>query len=223
MDVVAVSRLCYRVVGCLERGTNMSKVEVFWDVASPYTYLAITQIAGLRQRTGAEVELRPFLLGGVFKATGNTMPAAVPAKAMYMLQDLRRWRELYNVPLCLPRLETVFPISSLLPMRVAVAALLQGVGEEFCHGIFKAYWAQARDVSQLEVVREVLDEMELPTAALLAAAETQAVKDKLRANTDEAVERGAFGAPAIFVDDQLFVGNDRLQLVEAFLAGKIKE
>src|SRR5688572_27095169 len=92
---------------------SMSKVEVYWDVGSPYTYLAVTQLDGLARRTGATIELIPFLLGGAFKAAGNTMPAAVPAKALYMIEDLRRWRDHYRVPLKLPPNEVIFPLNTL--------------------------------------------------------------------------------------------------------------
>src|SRR5690348_199062 len=100
----------------------MRKLEVYWDVGSPYTHLAVTQLDGLAQRTGAEVELIPFLLGGVFKATENTMPARVPKKAAYLIEDLRRWRDRYGIAMKMPVVEVTFPLNTLLPMRVAVAA-----------------------------------------------------------------------------------------------------
>jgi 2-hydroxychromene-2-carboxylate isomerase len=192
----------------------MKRVELFWDVGSPYTYLATTQIAGLAERTSATVELRPFLLGGVFKATANHMPAEVQAKARYMLQDLDRWRERYGVRFSFP---SIFPINSLLPMRVACA--LEGRdSERFCHAIMAAYWVDGLDAGTEPVVRGVLDGLALDAGATVARAQTQEVKDRLRKNTEEAVARGAFGAPTFFVGDQMFWGNDRLDFVEAALA-----
>lgn len=192
----------------------MSKLELFWDVGSPYTYLAVTQIEGLKQRTGAEVELRPFLLGGVFKGAGNTMPAAVPSKAAYMIQDLRRWSDHYGVPIRLPPNEIPFPINSLLPMRAAVAAMIGGSGDAFCHSVFRAYWGEGRDVSGADEVAKVVASIGLDAKTILEAASSQEVKDKLRSNTEEALTRGAFGAPAMFIGDDLYWGNDRLMLVE---------
>ena len=195
----------------------MTPVEIYWDVASPYTYLCITQLEALRSRTGATVILRPFLLGGVFKATGNTMPAALPVKARYMREDLRLWRDYYGVPLRLPPDEVIFPINSLLPMRAAVAADLEGAGEPFCLAMFQRYWGAGNDISKPEEILLAADEAGLDGKALLAAAARQDVKDGLRRNTDEAVSRGAFGAPAIFVGETLLWGTDRLVLVEHLL------
>ncbi len=189
-------------------------LEFFWDVGSPYTYLAFTQLPRLQERTGATIRLRPFLLGGVFKATGNTMPAAVAAKARYLTQDLERWRRHYDVPLRLPVLETPFPLSTVLPMRAAVAAERENAGEPFAAALFAAYWVRGLDVSLVETVAEVAAGVGLEPDALLAAAQSQEVKDALRQSSDEAVARGAFGAPAMFIGEELYWGNDRLSFVE---------
>jgi 2-hydroxychromene-2-carboxylate isomerase len=192
----------------------MAKLEVFWDVGSPYTYLAVTQLPALAKRTGAEIVLVPFLLGGVFKGAGNTMPAAVPAKATYMMEDLKRWRDLYRVPLKIPPAEVIFPLNTLLPMRAAVAAKRAGKGDVYCNAIFAAYWGDGRDVSLPEVVEEVARSIGIDGAQLLKDAASQEVKDELRKNTEEATARGAFGAPAMFIGDELYWGNDRLDFVE---------
>ncbi|MDP7040632.1 MAG: 2-hydroxychromene-2-carboxylate isomerase [Myxococcota bacterium] len=191
----------------------MKKIEFFWDVGSPYTYLAFTQLAGLKERHQVEIVLRPFLLGGVFRACGNTMPAQVPAKAQYMLHDLKRWAAFYNVPLC-GFDEVVFPLNTILPMRVATAALQGGRGDEFAWKVQSAYWGQGKNVSEAEVLGGLLEEMGDGAERFLEAAQDQPIKDALRATTDEAVERGAFGAPAIFVGCEQFWGNDRLALLE---------
>ncbi len=195
----------------------MASFEFFWDVGSPYTYLAFTQLAGLEQRTGAAAKLRPFLLGGVFKSTGNNMPAAVPAKARYLAIDLHRWRMHYGVPMLMPVAEVAFPLNTLLPMRAAVAAELQHTGRVFAEALLNAYWRDGVDVSSPEALGQVAAFAGLDANSLLSAAATQEVKDALRANTDEAVARGAFGAPTVFVDDELYWGNDRLGFVEARL------
>lgn len=193
----------------------MTTLEFFWDVASPYTYLASTQIPGLRARTGAQIVCRPFLLGGVFKSTGNVMPAEVPAKAAYMLKDLARWRDRYQIPFRLPG-DAPFPLNSVLAQRVATAADLAGQGEQFMHAVMRAYWGEAKDISDPAVIAQVVSENGF-SADLLAAAQSQAVKDRLRANSDEAVERGAFGAPAFFLGGELYWGNDQLPHLEALL------
>lgn len=197
--------------------SNPVKLEFFWDVGSPYTYLASTQLAGMRSRTGAEIVTRPMLLGGVFKSTSNHMPAAVVQKARYMAEDLRRWRDHYGVKLLIPPDEVVFPINSLVAMRVASAIEDPAEAERFMHAVMAAYWAEGIDVSSREAVEDVLQRHGFDAAGLLEATADQVVKDRLRATTDEAVERGVFGAPAMFVKGQLFWGNDRLHFVEAAL------
>lgn len=188
-------------------------IEFFWDVSSPYTYLASTQVDGLVERSGETVKYRPFLLGGVFKASANVAPGANPAKATYMVGDLTRWRETYGVPMLMPVQEVVFPINSVLPMRTAIA-----VGEdkarEYLHAVMKAYWVDGKDVSTPDVVREVLASIGVDADATLAKTQDQAVKDELRKNSDEAVERGAFGAPTFFVGEDMYWGNDRLEMLE---------
>lgn len=194
----------------------MTTVEFFWDVGSPYSYLAWTQLEGLKARTGVAIVLRPFLLGAVFKATGNTAPALVPAKAHYGREDLRRWRDHYAVPMRLPG-EAPFPLNTILPMRAATVALVNGHGDAFCQALFHRYWAEGHDVSEPDEVAHVAAGLGLDGAAMLEQAKSQAIKDALRATTDDAVSRGAFGAPAMFLGESLYFGNDRLGLLEARL------
>jgi 2-hydroxychromene-2-carboxylate isomerase len=195
----------------------MPRLELFWDVGSPYTYLATTQLEGLRRRTGAEVVLRPFLLGGVFKATGNSAPTSVAAKSKYLSDDLRRWRDHYQVRMKIPPDEVLFPINSVLPMRAAIAAEIMGAGEKFAMALLDAYWVHARDVSLPEEVAKVAVGIGLDDLRVLEGAGRSEVKDTLRANTEEAIKRGAFGAPAMFIGDDLYWGNDRLAFVEQHL------
>jgi 2-hydroxychromene-2-carboxylate isomerase len=193
-------------------------IEFFWDAASPYTYLASTQIEALAERTGARLAWRPFLLGKVFEATGNRMPAAVPAKGKHLFADLRRWATHYGVPLTMPR---VFPVNSLLALRAGLAAAEAGQDAAFAKAVMRAYWGEGRDISQAEEVAAVAQSLGLDPPTLLARAGEPSLKERLRANTEEAVRRGAFGAPSFFVGEALFWGNDRLVLLEEFLRGRL--
>jgi 2-hydroxychromene-2-carboxylate isomerase len=201
-----------------ERAMEQRNIEFFWDAASPYTYLAATQIEALAARAGAAVTWRPFLLGKVFEATGNRMPAAIPAKGKHLFCDVQRWAQHYGVPVVFPK---VFPVNSVLALRAGIAAAGQGRGAEFAKAVMRAYWAEGSDIGQPEAVGAVAAAIGLDAAALLAGAQEQPVKDQLRANTEEAVRRGAFGAPTFFVGEQMFWGNDRLVLLEEFLRGKL--
>ena len=188
----------------------MKQLEIYWDVGSPYSYLALVQLENSWKEIGDFVVSKPFLVGGVFKATGNVMPASVPAKALYMLQDLRRWREYLGVPLCLPTEGTPFPINTLLPMRCALAAQTLGKGREFYLALFRAYWGEGLDISQIDVLSEVVANLGLDVETFLEQSTSPENKERLRVNGEEAVERKVFGAPAFFVDGEHFWGNDRL-------------
>lgn len=194
----------------------MPKLEFFFDYGSSYSYMADSRLAGLAARTGATIEYRPFLLGGVFKATGNTSPATLPAKGVYSLRDLQRWADHYGIPF---RFNPFFPINTLRLMRAATAALQAGVFPAFNAAMWRAMWVDEKDLGDDGVLRATLAAAGLDGDALLALAESPAVKEALKATTQEAVDRGAFGAPAMFVGDELFWGNDRLDFVEAALKG----
>lgn len=191
----------------------MKTLEFFFDLASPYSYLAATQLGALCQRTGARLQWKPMVLAAVFKAAGNTMPATVIPKARYMLTDLVRWARQYQVPF---RMTSRFPVNALKPMRLIVAAESSGPGKsgELALALFRALWVEDRDITAPEEMRALCAEVGLPGDALLAAIETPEVKDRLRAYTDEAIARGVFGAPALVVGSELFWGNDRLHFVE---------
>ncbi len=190
----------------------MATLEFFYDFISPYSYLASTRVEALAARTGATLRWRPFLLGGVFKATGNHAPIEIPAKAAHMLLDLGRWSKRLGVPLNFP---TTFPFSSMLALRAAFAAEAAGKLVPYTHAVYRAAWADGRDISTAEGLTAVLGEAGLDAAALVAAAPQY--KEALMKQTQEAIDRGAFGAPALFVGKQMFVGNDRLDFVEEAL------
>ena len=194
----------------------MSKsVEFFFDVGSPTVYLAATQLSKIAGRHGATVLWRPFLLGGVFKATGNVSPATVPAKSRYMGHDLERFARRYEVPFLF---NPFFPVNTLALMRGAVAYQQQGRLDQYIEAIFSAMWVTGKNMNEPTIVAEVLETIGIGAQEFLVAIAAQDVKDKLKSNTEEAVERGAFGAPTFFVGDEMFFGQDRLDFVEAALA-----
>jgi 2-hydroxychromene-2-carboxylate isomerase len=187
----------------------MATLEFFYDFVSPYSYLASTRVEELARRTGATLRYRPFLLGGVFKATGNHAPLETAAKLRHMHVDLTRWSRRLGVPLHFP---VTHPFPTVLPLRAALAADRQGRIAPFTHAVFRAAWVDGRDVSSAEVLKALAADVGLDGAALVAAAPEY--KAALVEQTDEAVRRGTYGAPTFFVGDELFVGNDRLDFVE---------
>ena len=191
-------------------------VEFFFDVGSPATYLAWTQLPGLCAAAGTTLVHRPMLVGAVFKATGNASPITIPAKGRWVIEDLSRHARRYGVPLAL---NPHFPVNTLLPMRVVTGAQRERPAEfDALVGIvFRAMWVEKRNIGDPSVLGGVLVAAGLDAEALLALAERQDVKDALKANTEEAIRRGAFGAPTMFVGDEMYFGQDRLDFVREAL------
>ncbi|KAA0693848.1 2-hydroxychromene-2-carboxylate isomerase [Halopseudomonas laoshanensis] len=191
------------------------KLEFFFDVGSPATYLAWTQLPELASRTGADIIWRPMLLGGVFQATGNSSPATVEAKGNYTRKDFQRYAQRYGVTL---NHNPYFPINTLQLMRGATAFLGTDDFDRYLKAIFTAIWVDEQDMNQPEVVGKVLAKAGFDPTAVLQRISDPQVKEQLKVTTTEAVERGVFGAPTFFVNDEMFFGQDRLEFVEAALA-----
>ncbi len=191
------------------------QVEFFFDYGSPTTYLAYTQLPQIAERTGATIIWRPALLGGIFKETGNRSPAMVPAKSVWMNQDMTRFAKRYGVPFTL---NPFFPINTLALMRGAVVAQRDGYLDAYNAVMFTAIWVDGKNLGEIDVVGEVLTTAGLDPAAMMAAIQEPEVKEALKVATMEAVERGAFGMPTLFVGDDMFFGQDRLMFVEEALA-----
>ncbi len=191
-----------------------SSIEFYFDYGSPFSYLADTQLPALASRTGAAIIYKPILLGAIFKETGNASPVSIPAKGRYMGVELARWSRHYGVPFSL---NPNFPINTTRLMRGAIAAQKNGSFESYHRAIFPAFWARGLNLGDASVMQEVIAGAGLDAERILAATDEPAIKDQLRANTEEAVKRGAFGAPTFFVGDEMFWGNDRLKWVEEAL------
>ncbi|WP_432668450.1 2-hydroxychromene-2-carboxylate isomerase [Pseudomonas umsongensis] len=191
----------------------MSKtVEFYFDLGSPATYLAYTQLPKICEQTDSQLVYVPILLGGVFKATGNASPATVPAKGRYMFIDLDRYAKRYGVPL---KINPHFPINTLVLMR-AVTGMQMRHPERFAAFVdclFKALWIEGRNLNDPATVGAVLSENGFDPEEILALSADEDVKSALKDTTEKAVQRGVFGAPSMFVGEQLFFGQDRLDFV----------
>jgi 2-hydroxychromene-2-carboxylate isomerase len=191
----------------------MSKiVEFYFDLGSPATYLAYTQLPKICEQTDSQLIYVPILLGGVFKATGNASPATIPAKGRYMFIDLDRYAKRYGVPL---KINPHFPINTLMLMRAVTGVQLRQP-ERFAALIdclFKALWIDGRNLNEPATVGAVLSENGFDPEEILALSADEEVKNALKEATEKAVQRGVFGAPSMFVGDQLFFGQDRLDFV----------
>jgi len=197
----------------------MARLEFFFDCSSPWTYLAFHRVQPLAEETGAELLWRPILVGGVFNAVNQSVyeqrTNPLPIKFRYYAKDLRDWARFTGL-----RIETpaIFPINSVRAMRGALVADEEGCLPDYARRVFEAYWGEGRDISQDEELHAIATGVGLDPAAFFEKIASAAYKDRLRANADELIERGGFGSPTMFVDgDDMYFGNDRLELVRAAL------
>lgn len=191
-------------------------LEFFFDVGSPAAYLAWTQIPRVVADTGATVEWRPMLLGGVFKAVGNASPVTIPAKGRWLMADLARFAAHYRVPLKIP---TDFPINTLNLMRGAAGIQLKHPQDlvRYLTAAFDGIFARGLAMGDPAVVANVLSEAGFDPLEFQALTSDPVVKQTLIATTEEAVARGVFGAPTMFVGEEMHFGQDRLDFVAAAL------
>lgn len=195
----------------------MKTIEFFFDVGSPYSYLAYHQLPKIAQARNANILWRPMLLGGVFQATGNASPVTVPLKAAYSQVDLERWARHFNVTF---NQNPHFPINTLQLMRGAVAMQMRSNDEfhRYLSAIFSAMFEHPRNLGIPEEVAAVLEGAGISPLLFLELIKDDKVKAKLKSDTEEAVARGVFGAPTFFVGSDMYWGQDRLEFVDMALA-----
>jgi 2-hydroxychromene-2-carboxylate isomerase len=186
------------------------QIEFFYDYLSPFSYLADTQLPAIARRARAEIVYRPILLGAVMKATGNSGPIPIQGKAGYNVTDFQRWAKRYGVP---AQFSPHFPLNTIRLLRAAVAAQRHGRFAEFHSSAFRAIWGHGQDLSKEAALRHLLSDVEIDPSLI----DGDEIKHQLRVNADDAVSRGAFGAPTFFVGDEMFWGNDRLDFLEEAL------
>lgn len=202
------------------------KVDFYYDVVSPFSYLAYTIFCRYEKAWGLELELHPFLLGGVMKATGNTPPASLPARAPYLLRDLLRQCDFHHLPIQIP---DSFPTNSLLAMRF-LTATKQECPEKlrsFSEHLWQSHYGQGLEIATESALSQVFASPAFDPALiarLMQMSVTPEVKNALRAETEAAVEKGAFGAPTFFIHtphgEEMFFGSDRFHLVAQLLGQK---
>ena len=196
------------------------QLDFFYDLSSPWTYLAFNYIQPIIKETGAAVRWRPFLVGGVFNAVnpGVYEARAIPTdpKVIHNFRWLREWARLADLPLVFPT--DHHPVKSVLAMRVCCALEPQQQALQlFSAAAFDAYFAEGNNIDDPAVLARVADRCDLDGNSLIEQASQQSIKDQLRANTEEAIALGAYGSPSLFIADKLYFGNDQLPLVRDVL------
>lgn len=194
----------------------MATIDFIFDFGSPNAYLASRVLPGIADRTRAEINLIPCLLGGIFKATNNRSPAVafseVRGKLAYEMLETKRFVARHGLTSF--RMNPHFPVNTLLIMRGLIAARRLGTGDRYLDVVSRAMWEQGEKMDDPDVVVRVLDAGGLEGAEIVAATQDPEVKAELATNTEKAVARGVFGIPTFFVGEEMFFGKDRLGLVE---------
>lgn len=197
----------------------MAKVDFLFDFGSPNAYLAHRVIPGIIERTGAEFDYLPVLLGGLFKLANNKAPMVafgdIPKKMAYQRIEMERFVRVNG--LTKYRFNPHFPINTLNLMRGAVAAQALGQFDAYIEAVFCAMWEDQLQAGDPEVLAQVLTKAGLDAKAVLELSQTPDIKAKLGDNTQAAYDRGAFGIPTFFVGDEIYFGKDQLLAIEAEL------
>lgn len=198
------------------------RLQFLFDFGSPNAFLSHKAIPAIEQRTGAKFEYVPVLLGGIFKATNNKSPAetlaGVKNKREFLAIETERFLKRFDVEPYTPN--PFFPVNTLNLMRAAVGGQMDGVFEKYIDAAYHHMWVEPKKMDDPEVAAKALTDSGLDGAGLLARGQDAEVKARLIANTQDAVERGAFGSPTFFVGKEIFFGKEQLREVEELIAAK---
>ena len=200
----------------------MNKIEFFFDCSSPWTYLAFHGFQEIiKNNNNIEIEWKPILVGGVFNSVNQdiyeTRKNPNPLKFKYSRKDLRDWSNFYNITINWPDL---FPLNAVNVMRGVIVADKYNKLVSFSYSCFEMYWSKGIDISDLDILSEIAVTNGIDKDIFINDIQTKFIKDQLRKNTDNLMERGGFGSPTIFINDNdMYFGNDRLQLVKEKISG----
>ena len=191
-------------------------LDFYFDFSSPYGYLASERIDGLAAKYGRSVTWRPMLLGAVFQKIGGSPLVNQPMKGPYSQHDMLRSARLHGITFNVP---DNFPVNSIAACRAYywLAGSNAAAAHDFAQVLYRGYFVENRDLSQPEIVIKAAQALGVDGDALVAAVQDQAIKDRLRAENDAAIERGVFGSPTVFVGDEMFWGHDRLEIIDRWL------
>ena len=191
----------------------MKSVEFYFDLGSPYSYLAYYRLLQMAEQQEIQIVYKPILLGGVFKATGNRSPIEIPVKGVYSILDMQRWAEYYQIPM---QMNPHFPMNTLTLMRILTGVQLLHVEkfEQVLKLLFDAMFGTPQNLNEPTVLAEVLKPSGFSVEDIMSIVQSDVVKQKLITETEQAIQRGIFGAPTFFVGDEMYWGQDRLHFVE---------
>lgn len=193
------------------------KLEFFFDISSPWTYLGFHNVQPFAKEMDIEIDWKPILVGGIFNTVnpsvyeGRANPVKV--KARYHLKDMQDWARLAGLKIIFP--PRIFPINSVKAMRACIVLKNQGLLVPFAANVFEAYWSHETDIADDGQLVRILERVGADSGSVMDAIQTPEIKDQLKANTQDVIDRGGFGSPTLFLGDDMYFGNDRLPLVKA--------
>jgi 2-hydroxychromene-2-carboxylate isomerase len=196
----------------------MKQVDFYFDFISPYVWLASHQLGEVRECTAAKFRFVPVLFAALLDHHSSLGPAEIPAKRRYTFQDAQRWAVYLGLEFKSP---PAHPFNPLKPLRITSAIDNDDLREALAVRLLDAAWSEGRDITTDSVVHEVTDSMGLNGKGLLGKSHTDEIKQRLRLQTESAIQAGVFGVPSFVVDGEIFWGNDRLQFLKAYLQGKL--
>lgn len=196
--------------------SGTGRIDFHFEFSSPYGYIASQLVDGVAQRTGREVAWRPFLLGPVFKATGQAPLVEIPMKGDYSRRDFVRSARFHGVPFAMP---PKFPIGTVAPLRAFywVDDRDPAKARELAKAVYRAYFADGRDISDAATTVEIARGLGIDGDALQAGLADPALKERAKGEVDAAIGRGVFGSPFFIVDGEPFWGCDRLPMLEEWI------
>ena len=188
----------------------MTKTVTFcFDFGSPYSYLAYNYLSPIKE-TGARIDLKPVLLGGIFKATGNQPPATVQKKGEYMFKDIQRWSNKLGISF---KMNPYFPILTVPHMRGAILAQKKNILEDYMQSMFDSMWLKGLNLNDQEILTQVASESGIDPNDFAEGISSDEIKDELRLNTQFAIDKGAFGVPTYFFENEMFWGIDSIKFL----------
>ena len=184
--------------------------EFYFDFGSPYTFLAHKQIRIIEKENLVKIKYMPILLGGLLKLTGIKANIDIPIKGKYMIKDCKLWAEKYNIEF---KFNNYFPITTLNLMRCVLIAKKKGFEQNFINKVFDAIWKDGLNLNDNVIIQKLLESLDINPKAFLIEAADSKVKDELKKKTEDAFNKGIFGAPSFLVNNKIFWGQDRLEFV----------
>ena len=188
----------------------MKKIDFYFDISSPYSYLAHEQIKRFEKENKIKVNYMPILLGGIHQLANITAPGLNPSRAKHMIKDLKICADWFKVKFQFNR---YFPLKTVNIMRGALVAEKEGFLNNYVDQFYKAAWVDSLNLNDGKILERFIKNMDINPKSFIEKLSDQKIKDDLKTKTNNAFKKGVFGAPTFIVGSKIFFGQDRLEFV----------